>query len=66
MTSQARGLQNFISDLRNAKGKVSKEIGRRWIASSGRPRWLADDDAAKFRIRYYGKRVMCYEWKIPK
>lgn len=24
MASQARGLQNFISDLRNAKGKVSK------------------------------------------
>jgi len=29
MASQARGLQNFISDLRNAKSKVSLEMERK-------------------------------------
>jgi hypothetical protein len=29
MSSQARGLQNFISDLRNAKSKVSLDLGLR-------------------------------------
>lgn len=31
MASQARGLQNFISDLRNAKGKVSLRCANRFI-----------------------------------